>query len=350
MSDSDLYFSSQDEGKIALEARCVWKVFGASARHFKQIPALERSSERLAEIGMVAAVQDASFTIHQGEVFVIMGLSGSGKSTLLRCLTRLVEATEGEICYYGENILSLNEKALMRMRRQQMGMVFQHFALLPNRNVLGNVAFPLEIRGMASDEARTRALELIEMVGLGGREERFPMELSGGQQQRVGIARSLATNPEFWFLDEPFSALDPLIRADLQLEVQRIQKTQTRSVIFVTHDLDEAILLADRIAIMEAGRIIQIATPEELVTRPATDYVRRFVSKISPSRVIRVGSLMQPVAEGKASSGVQVDATLAEIGAELVAGDEKIPVLDGGGRQIGILNRAHALAHFISKA
>jgi len=342
------HLAEQSETKNALEVKGIWKVFGTNVRHFKQIAATDRTAEKLAEAGMIGAVQNASFSIRQGEVFVIMGLSGSGKSTLLRCLTRLIEPTEGKIYYHGENILDLNERALQEMRRQKMGMVFQHFALLPNRNVLGNVAFPLEIRGMARDEAFARAHELIVMVGLDGRETRFPMELSGGQQQRVGIARSLATNPEFWFLDEPFSALDPLIRADLQLEVQRIQKSQTRSVIFVTHDLDEAILLADRIAIMEAGCIIQIGTPEELVTRPATDYVRRFVAKIAPARVVRVTSLMQPVIDGTATSGVHANATLAEIGADLISGNEIIPVINDQGRQIGILNRGHALATFIN--
>jgi len=334
--------------KVALEAKGVWKVFGSTARHFGQRDTCERTPEKLAEAGLIGAVQDTSFSIHRGEVFVIMGLSGSGKSTLLRCLTRLIEPTEGEINYYGQNIMDLSEKALAQMRRQRMGMVFQHFALLPNRSVLGNIAFPLEIRGMPRDKAEAAALKLVEMVGLEGREARFPQELSGGQQQRVGIARSLATNPEFWFLDEPFSALDPLIRADLQLEVQKIQKSQTRSVIFVTHDLDEAILLADRIAIMESGRIIQIGTSEQLVTKPATDYVRRFVAKIAPARVVRVASLMQPVEGGTASQGVSSQATLVEIGGELVSGDQTIPVLDKDGRQIGLLDRAKALEIFIA--
>lgn len=214
----------------ALEVKGVWKVFGSGARTFGRLPASERTPDALAASGIVGAVQNATFSVSRGEVFVIMGLSGSGKSTLLRCLTRLIETTEGEICYDGDNILKLDDKALVELRRRRMGMVFQHFALLPNRTVIGNVAFPLEVQGMLRAEAEARALELIETVGLKGREGRFPSELSGGQQQRVGIARSLTTNPEFWFLDEPFSALDPLIRADLQAEVSRLQKTQTRTV------------------------------------------------------------------------------------------------------------------------
>jgi glycine betaine/proline transport system ATP-binding protein len=289
-------------------------------------------------------VQDASFRIARGEVFVIMGLSGSGKSTLLRCLTRLIEPTGGEIRYDGEDVLKLGDKALVEIRRRRMGMVFQHFALLPNRTVLGNVAFPLEVQGTPRADAEARALKLIETVGLGGREARFPAELSGGQQQRVGIARSLTTNPEFWFLDEPFSALDPLIRADLQAEVLRLQQTHTRTVVFVTHDLDEAIRIADRIAIMEGGRIVQIGTPEELVTQPATDYVRRFVAKVSPARVVRVSSLMGPAEGGGVTAGVKADATISEIASELVSATGPLPVLNAAGRQIGSLDHRRALA------
>ncbi len=278
----------------------------------------------------------------RGDVFAIMGLSGSGKSTLLRCLTRLIEPTAGEIAFNGRDILKLGDKDLVELRRQRMGMVFQHFALLPNRTVIGNVAFPLEVQGMSRAKAEARAMELIETVGLKGRETRFPAQLSGGQQQRVGIARSLTTNPEFWFLDEPFSALDPLIRADLQAEVLRLQKTQTRTVVFVTHDLDEAIRLADRIAIMEAGRIVQIGTPEELVTQPATDYVRRFVAKVPPARVVRVSSIMTTTEGGTASAGVMESATIAEIAPQLVADEGPIPVMSNG-RQIGWLDRSTAL-------
>lgn len=333
------------EKPVALSAKGVWKVFGPGADAFGQRPQSARSPEALAEAGLVGAVQDATFDIGRGEVFVIMGLSGSGKSTLLRCLTRLIEPTDGQVCYEGQDILTLGSKPLMELRRNRMGMVFQHFALLPNRTVLGNVAFPLEVQGMARAEAEARARELIETVGLSGREARFPAELSGGQQQRVGIARSLTTNPEFWFLDEPFSALDPLIRADLQAEVLRLQQTQTRTVVFVTHDLDEAIRLADRIAIMEHGRIVQIGTPEELVMHPATDYVRRFVAKVPAARVIRVASLMRPVTDGReCASGIRADATISEVATDLISAPETLSVLDVHGRQIGSLDRQQALA------
>ncbi len=347
MRDAD---RSPASASVALEAKGVWKVFGQKAASFAQIPAAARTPEALAAAGLVGAVQDVSFQIARGEVFVLMGLSGSGKSTLLRCLTRLIEPTEGEIRYDGEDILGFGDKALVDLRRQRMGMVFQHFALLPNRTVLGNVAFPLEVQGLPRAEAEARALTLIETVGLKGREGRFPKELSGGQQQRVGIARSLTTNPEFWFLDEPFSALDPLIRADLQTEVLRLQKTQTRTVVFVTHDLDEAIRLADHIAIMENGRIVQIGTPEELVTRPATDYVSRFVAKVSPARVVRVSSLMTPATGGDATRGVDAHATISEIAPQLISSGETLPVIDALGRQIGILDRQRALATLATNA
>ena len=328
---------------VAISAEGVWKVFGTDAATFRNRPPEARTPEAMARDHLVGAVRDAGFQIGRGEVFVIMGLSGSGTSTLLRCLTRLIEPSEGRILYDGQDILSLGEKPLAELRRKRMGMVFQHFALLPNRTVLGNIAFPLEMQGMDRDRAEARARELAEVVGLTGREHRFPAELSGGQQQRVGIARSLTTDPEFWFLDEPFSALDPLIRADLQTEVQRLQREHTRTTIFVTHDLDEAIRLADRVAIMESGRIVQIGTPEELVTRPATDYVRRFVAKVPPARVIRVSSLMTPAQGEAAGEPVSADATIAEIAPRIVVPGGPLRVLDGQGRPVGALDRQAAL-------
>ena len=334
---------------VVLSARSVWKVFGPKSAAFPTRPAAERSPEAMARDHLIGAVQDASFDIRRGEVFVIMGLSGSGKSTLLRCLTRLIEPTEGAILYEGQDIRALGEKALAELRRKQMGMVFQHFALLPNRSVLGNIAFPLEVQGVDPKAAAARAQELIDLVGLSGREDRFPAQLSGGQQLRVGIARSLATDPEFWFLDEPFSALDPLIRTDLQDEVQRLQREHQRTAVFVTHDLDEAIRLADRIAIMESGRIIQIGTPEDLVTRPATDYVRRFVAKVPPARVIRVASLMQAGPASGQAVALPADATVSEIAAQLVAQPGPFAVVDRQGAPLGVLDRQKALETLASR-
>ncbi|MFN4203356.1 MAG: ATP-binding cassette domain-containing protein [Tabrizicola sp.] len=325
----------------ALSARGIWKVFGASAAAFATC---DRTPEAMAARGWVGAVQDASFDVARGEVFVIMGLSGSGKSTLLRCLTRLIEPTAGAVLLDGTDLCAADDAALRDIRRRRMGMVFQHFALLPNRTVLGNVAWPLEVQGMPRAKAEARARALIYTVGLSGREERFPAELSGGQQQRIGIARSLATDPAFWFLDEPFSALDPLIRSDLQDEVLRLQGQLAKTVVFVTHDLDEAIKLADRICIMESGRIVQIATPEVLVTEPATDYVRRFVAKVPPARVVRVASLMDRNAPTEGAAPLRDTDTIAAIAPRLIDGEAALPVVDATGRPVGMLDRARALA------
>jgi len=327
---------------VALEIEGLWKLFGAP-RDIAALDLPDATPEALARRNVVGAVCDANFTVGQGEVFVLMGLSGSGKSTLLRCMTRLIEPTRGAVRMQGTDLCRASPTALIEMRRKKMGMVFQHFALLPNRTVLGNIAFPLEVQGMARDAAEARARALIETVGLTGREDRYPAQLSGGQQQRIGIARSLATDPAFWFLDEPFSALDPLIRADLQDELLRLQRHLAKTVVFVTHDLEEAIRIADRIAIMEAGRIVQIDTPEGLVTRPATDYVRRFVANVRPARVVRVASLMRAAGvERPTGDPVAAAATIEEIAPRLLAAGPDLPVVSGG-VVVGILGRDAAL-------
>ena len=251
--------------------------------------------EALASAGLVGAVRDVNLGVREGEIFVIMGLSGSGKSTLVRCMSRLIEPTSGEINFNGENLLEATPARMIEIRRHQMGMVFQHFALLPHLTVLGNVAFPLEVQGIDRKARESRAREMIDLVGLQGREGFFPNELSGGQQQRVGIARSLSVEPEIWFLDEPFSALDPLIRREMQDEFVRLQNVLAKTIVFITHDFDEAIRLADRIAIMKDGQVVQIGTPEELVINPATDYVAEFTRNVTKAKVVRVASLMQPL-------------------------------------------------------
>lgn len=332
------------ERPVAIEASGVWKVFGPDPAAFRALAPEERTPEALARRGWVAAVRDTSFSIGRGEVFVLMGLSGSGKSTLIRCLTRLVEPTAGRITLDGTDLLAAPETTLRELRRRRMGMVFQHFALLPNRTVLGNVSFPLEVQGLPRAAAEARARELIATVGLAGREGRYPSELSGGQQQRIGIARSLANDPDFWFLDEPFSALDPLIRTDLQDELLRLQARLAKTVVFVTHDLDEAIRIADRIAILEGGQIVQIGTPEALVTRPASDYVRRFVARVPHAKVVRVASLMAPGApEIPAGDPVRAGATVAEIAPRLLSGPAAMPVVDDTGALVGTLDRTRAL-------
>jgi glycine betaine/proline transport system ATP-binding protein len=329
----------------ALSARNLWKVFGVEPNAFAIDDGTAMHADEMARRGWIAAIRDASIDVMPGEVFVIMGLSGSGKSTMIRCLTKLIEPTAGKVMFHGRDLLAMPEKELTEIRRTRMGMVFQNFALLPNRTVLGNIALPLEIQGIDRARRDAKAMEMIELVGLKGREHRFPRELSGGQQQRVGIARSLAVDPEIWFLDEPFSALDPLIRSDLQDELQRLQKALAKTIVFITHDLDEAIKIADRIAIMEGGRVVQIATPEQLVTRPANDYVARFVAKVPPAKVTRVASLMVAGTPSSPSPDpVRADATIAEIGPILVRASGPLAVIDRDGRTVGLLDRQTALA------
>ena len=256
------------EAAPKLSCRGVWKLFGHDPQGFARRLGRAPTNADIAASGLIPAVADVSLDIRDGEIFVIMGLSGSGKSTLVRCLSRLVEPTSGEILFDGRDLLRMSERELIELRRHRMGMVFQHFALLPHLSVLRNVAFPLEIQGVARAERERRAREMIDLVGLGGREANLPSQLSGGQQQRVGIARSLAVGPELWFLDEPFSALDPLIRREMQNEFLRLQELLKKTIVFITHDFDEAIRLADRIAIMRDGRIVQVGTAEELIVSP----------------------------------------------------------------------------------
>lgn len=319
-----------------LSCRHVWKLFGEGAKAFlADTPSPDAAA--LSARNLVGAVRDINLDVAEGEIFVIMGLSGSGKSTLVRCLSRLIEPTAGEILFNGENLLAADEKRMIEIRRHRMGMVFQHFALLPHLSVLDNVAFPLSIQGMDRGAREARAREMIDLVGLSGREAFFPRQLSGGQQQRVGIARSLAVEPELWFLDEPFSALDPLIRREMQDEFMRLQSKLKKTIVFITHDFDEAIRLADRIAIMKDGEIVQTGTPEDLVLNPATDYVREFTRDVAQAKVVRVGRLMQP---GDASGRPRVTATarISEA-ARLFDGGETLEVVDLSGAPVGRLDR-----------
>jgi glycine betaine/proline transport system ATP-binding protein len=256
-------------------------------------------------------------------------------------MSSLIEPTSGDVNIEGENLLSVSDEKLIEIRRQKMGMVFQHFALLPNRDVLGNVAFPLQVQGISRKEREVRASEMISLVGLEGRENFFPAELSGGQQQRVGIARSLASNPSIWFLDEPFSALDPLIRSDLQDELLRLQAQLNKTIVFITHDLDEAIKIADRIAIMDQGRIVQIGTPEDLIMRPANEYVARFTKGVPKSKVVKVSTIMKPVAGNhpKTSSFLNINDRVADVADILTKTQEAIGVRNDGGDIVGVVDR-----------
>ncbi len=331
-------------GQPAAKLSCkhVWKIFGDNVPSLIGVDG-SFDEARLESGEYIGAVRDASFEVNDGETFVIMGLSGSGKSTLLRCMTRLIEPSSGEIYFESEDLMQASEAQLIDMRRHKMGMVFQHFALLPNRSVIGNVALPLEVQGIGKAEREQRALEVIKLVGLEGREQYYPRELSGGQQQRVGIARSLAAEPDIWFLDEPFSALDPLIRREMQDEFMRLQNVLHKTIVFITHDFDEAIRLGDRIAIMKDGAIIQIGTPEQLVLHPATDYVEEFTQGIPRAKVLSAGALMRDVdgdefagtVQASVSIETQLDAILnADRGAIFAVHDDQYNVVGALPREV----------------
>jgi glycine betaine/proline transport system ATP-binding protein len=322
-----------------LACRSVWRLYGArSGDVFRngRVP----DEALLASPDMVVAVRDVSLAVNEGEIFVIMGLSGSGKSTLVRCMSRLVEPSAGEILFNGRDLLAASPREMIEIRRHRMGMVFQHFALLPHLSVLGNVGFPLEVQGISRPQREKRAREMIELVGLAGREADYPHQLSGGQQQRVGIARSLAVEPELWFLDEPFSALDPLIRREMQDEFLRLQGTLHKTIVFITHDFDEAIRLADRIAIMKDGRIEQTGTPEDLVMRPATPYVAEFTRDVPKAKVLTVAAIMTPGGTAAADGEVRADARIASVAARLRDATGPLAVVDAEGRRVGTLTRA----------
>jgi glycine betaine/proline transport system ATP-binding protein len=328
---------AHDARPVTLSCHGIWKIFGPRAAEFLAGRSRPVTAEDLAAANLIGAVRDASLSVKRGEIFIIMGLSGSGKSTLLRCLSRLVEPTAGAVEFEGRDLLKLSEAELIEIRRHKMGMVFQHFALLPHLTVLENVAFPLAVQGIARKSREERAREVIELVGLEGREHHYPRELSGGQQQRVGIARSLAVKPDIWFLDEPFSALDPLIRREMQEELMRLQSVLRKTIIFITHDFDEAIRLADRIAIMKDGEIIQSGTPEELVLHPATDYVAEFTRDVQRAKVMSAARLMQPLsgrADGEAPR-IHAETKVAAFAAEIVAARKCFIVVGSDNRPVG---------------
>ncbi len=336
------------DSPVTLSCRGVWKLFGPDPAGFLARHGNAPDNEAIAGAGLIGAVCDASIEVRQGEIFIIMGLSGSGKSTLVRCLSRLIEPTAGEILFQEQNLLTASTAEMIEIRRHKMGMVFQHFALLPHLNVLGNVAFPLEVQGVDRATREARAMEVIELVGLKGRENYYPRELSGGQQQRVGIARSLAVEPEIWFLDEPFSALDPLIRREMQDEFLRLQQLLRKTIVFITHDFDEAIRLADRIAIMKDGWIIQIGSPEELVTAPATGYVAEFTKDIPRAKVLSVAAIME-AAKGDYAGEIPAEAKIDEVASDIEAADKPWAVVDSAGRIVGQVTRDAVIAVLVGR-
>jgi len=322
-----------------IKCESVYKIFGANAKKMLQDVSGNVDAKTFQEAGCIVGVNNASFEVSKGEMLVVMGLSGSGKSTLLRCISRLTDATAGKIYIEGQDLLSLKNKELIELRRNKMGMVFQSFALLPHKTVLENIAFPLQIKGVKTQDSISKAMEMVKLVGLDGRENYFPRELSGGQQQRVGIARSLAVEPDIWFLDEPFSALDPLIRKEMQDEFLRLQGSLKKTIMFVTHDFDEALRLADRIAIMKDGIIEQLDTPAKIVLNPATEYVRKFTQEVPREKVLKIESVMEPVGDNKNLSDLKVSKdVIIETVAEKILGQEKpVAVVDSGNKVIGIV-------------
>jgi len=332
-----------------VSCRNVWKVYGPKADRIVGTPDADLPrQELLAKTGCVVAVRDVSFDVAQGEVFVVMGLSGSGKSTLVRMLNRIHDPTTGEVLVEGQDVMRMNDEELRQVRRTKISMVFQHFGLLPHRRIVDNVAFGLEIQGVDKDARLAKATEVLDVVGLSGWGDRFPDELSGGMQQRVGLARALATDPEIMLFDEPFSALDPLIRRDMQNEVRRLQNEMKKTMIFITHDLAEALKLGDRIAIMKDGAFVQVGTPEEVVAHPADDYVADFTKDVPRAHVLTAGAIMKPVnGHGSAEGPSVAPSTVVQELIPMVAdADRLIRVVDGE-VLVGLVDRSAVMTALI---
>ena len=333
-------------GHPVIQCDSVYKIFGENAQKLLRDSKGNVDAKTFQESGCIVGVNNASFEVHTGDLLVVMGLSGSGKSTLLRCISRLTDATSGNIYIDGEDLLAMSTKKLIELRRNKMGMVFQSFALLPHKTVLENIAFPLQVKGSSTQDSIKRAKAMVDLVGLDGRENYFPRELSGGQQQRVGIARSLAVEPDIWFLDEPFSALDPLIRKEMQDEFLRLQGVLNKTILFITHDFDEALRLADRIAIMKDGIIEQLDTPANIVLNPATEYVRKFTEEVPREKVLKIESVMDPIvdrSEELSDLKVSKDAMIETV-AEVVLSEQKpVAVVDANNEVVGTVHSSKVI-------
>jgi glycine betaine/proline transport system ATP-binding protein len=337
---------SPTAAEAAISVRGLWKIFGKKAGTIlgSDYETMDRDTVH-ERTGALIAVRNVSFDVRPGEFFVVMGLSGSGKSTLVRCLTRLIEPTSGHVLLDGEDVEAVSAQRLRELRRHKIAMVFQHFGLLPNRRIIDNVAYGLEVRGVPRAERHARAAEMIEVVGLSGFADARPGELSGGMQQRVGLARALAVDPEVLLFDEPFSALDPLIRRDMQDEVCRLQRELGVSAVFITHDLDEALKLGDRIAIMRNGEFVQVGTPEEVVGAPADDYVADFVANVPRTTVLTVTWLMRPPRPDEPLDGPQTrpGTVVRDILPMLADGEAPVRVLGEDGGLMGVVGRTDVL-------
>jgi glycine betaine/proline transport system ATP-binding protein len=323
-----------------ISCRNIWKVFGP---HAKQVlanvdPAKSRA-ELQKETGHVVAVKDVSFDIRKGECFVVMGLSGSGKSTLVRCISRLIEPTGGQVLIDGQDVTAMNKTDLRELRRHKMSMVFQHFGLFPHRKVIDNISYGLEVQGVKKAERTAKAMEVLELVGLKGWEDRYPRELSGGMQQRVGLARAMAVDPEILIFDEPFSALDPLIRREMQDELLSLQAKLQKTMVFITHDFLEAIKMGDHIAIMKDGEISQIGTPEEIVANPVNKYVSDFTEDVPRYKVLSAGKIMRPASSRAKGDPVKVGTKIEKLIDRVAESDMPVPVADAGGAIVGEIDR-----------
>jgi|TARA_B000000475_G_scaffold119315_1_gene96505 glycine betaine/proline transport system ATP-binding protein len=344
--------TSTSNGNPVIKCESVYKIFGNNAKKILENSNGQVSAKDFQKAGCIVGVNNATFEIHKGEMLVVMGLSGSGKSTLLRCISRLTDPTAGNIFIDGEDLLKMNSKQLIELRRNKMGMVFQSFALLPHKTVLENIAFPLLIKGMSTADSIGKAMEMVELVGLKGRENYFPRELSGGQQQRVGIARSLAVEPDIWFLDEPFSALDPLIRKEMQDEFLRLQDSLHKTIMFVTHDFDEALRLADRIAIMKDGIIEQLDTPDNIVLNPATEYVKKFTEDVPREKVLKIESIMDDYDQStNTKNSISKDAIIESVAESILESKENLLVVDKNlnNKPVGILNPSKVIKVLFGK-
>jgi glycine betaine/proline transport system ATP-binding protein len=332
-------------GEPLIRAEGVWKIFGPHAERVLGTPdaGLPRA-ELKAKTGCIAAVRDVTLEVWPGEAFVVMGLSGCGKSTLIRTLIRLIEPTAGKIRIAGRDVMGASHSELLQLRRHSVSMVFQHFGLLAHRRVIDNVAFGLEVQGVPKAQRLSRAREMLGLVGLEEYEQQFPDQLSGGMQQRVGVARAFAVNPLLMLYDEPFSALDPLIRRDMQDEVLRLQHDTGKTTLFITHDLPEALRLGDRIAIMRDGEIVQLGTAEDVVGSPADDYVANFVRDIPRSSVLTLRWIMRPPEAGEAEDGPALDVTTTIKDAlPVIAANEKPVRALENGRVAGVVDRVAVL-------
>ena len=335
-----------------IEIRNIFKIFGPDPEGALELArAGSDKDEILAKTGHTVGLHDVSLSIEQGETFVVMGLSGSGKSTLIRHLNRLIDPTAGSVSFGGEDILAMDIPALNAFRRKRLGMVFQRFGLLPHRNVMDNVAYGLEIQGTDRKSREAAASKWIERVGLAGYEAKFPDQLSGGMQQRVGLARALATDPEVLLMDEAFSALDPLIRSDMQDELMKLQAELHKTIVFITHDLDEALKLGDRIAILKDGKLVQVGRPEEIILHPADDYVQDFTRDVNRGRVLRARSVMQRLTPGSDRSEddsnapvIRDDTRLEDIVSISLKTGQTISVMDRDDNRVGLIDRDQVIS------